>query len=153
MNAEGHAGVVEVLLQLLDGQTEDRLELLAGEVAHAFAGFHILDVAGADAAEIDGSEIVLPLEAGIPQHLPQQLMIALLTVLEELLFLSQRIRRQLLPRSFHFELAQLVGHLHQVVLTRDTLEEELAQRRAAALELARRAGRGRGGRRSGGGRG
>lgn len=92
MNAEGHAGVVEVLLQLLDGQTEDRLELLAGEVTHALAGLHVLYVAGADAAEIDGSQIVLLLEAGVPQHLPQQLMIALLTVLEELLLLSQWIR-------------------------------------------------------------
>lgn len=92
MNAEGYAGVVEILLQLLDGQTKDRLELFASEVAHALAGFHVLDVAGADAAEIDGSQIVLPLEAGIPQHLPQQLMVALLTVLEELFFLSQWIR-------------------------------------------------------------
>lgn len=92
MNAEGYAGVVEILLQLLDGQTKDRLELFASEVAHALAGFHVLDVAGADAAEIDGSQIVLPLEAGIPQHLPQQLMVALLTILEELFFLSQWIR-------------------------------------------------------------
>lgn len=92
MNAEGYASIVEVLLQLLDGQTEDRLELFASEVAHALTSLHVLDVAGADTAEIDGSQIVLPLEAGIPQHLTQQLMIALLTVLEELLLFLQRIR-------------------------------------------------------------
>lgn len=92
MNAEGHASIVEVFLQLLDGQTEDRLELFAGEIAHALTSFHVLDVAGADTAEIDRSQIVLPLEAGIPQHLTQQLMIVLLTVLEELLLFLQWIR-------------------------------------------------------------
>jgi len=123
MNAERHAGVIKVLLQLLYGQAEDRLELLARKIAHALTGLHVFDEAGADAAEIDGSQIVLPLEASVSQHLPQQLMVALLAVLEKLLFLLQRIR-QLVPRSFRFELAHL-GNLRQI-LARRALEEELA---------------------------
>lgn len=134
MDAERHAGVVEVLLQLLNGQTEDRLELLPGEVADALAGFHVLDEAGADAAEIHGPQIVLPLEAGVPQHLPQQLMIALLALF---LLLPQRIP-QILARLFHLRLARL-GDLRQILAS--VLEEELAQRRTV-LESTRTGGRG-----------
>lgn len=139
VNSERHACIVEVLLQLLNGQAEDRLELLAGEVADALAGLHVLDEAGADAAEIDGSQIVLPLETGVSQHLPQQLMIALLAVLEELFLLSQRIRQLLSRLSFHLGLARL-GNPHQVFAKGDALEEKLVQRRTT-LELARGTGR------------
>lgn len=91
MNTKSHAGIVEVLLELLDGQTEDRFDLFSGQITDTFAGFHVFHEPCPDATQIHGSQIVLSLKAGIPQNLSEQLMIALLSVLEQLLLLLQRI--------------------------------------------------------------
>ena len=91
VNTKCHAGVVKVFLQLLDGKTKDGLDLFSGQVADAFAGFHVFHEPCPDAAQIHRSQIVLPLEARVPQYLPEQLMVALLPVLEQFLLLLQRI--------------------------------------------------------------
>lgn len=76
MYAESDAGIVKVLLQLLDGQTQNWFDLFAGEVSNAFPGLdHVLDEAGADDAQFHRLEVVFALEARVPQDLPQKLMV------------------------------------------------------------------------------
>lgn len=148
MNTECHAGIVEVLLQLLDGQAEDRLDLFPGQVADTFARFHIFHEAGANAAQVHGSQIVLPLKAGIPQDLPEQLMIALLPVLEQLLLLLQRIP-DLVLRSLEFQ-DICPGDVREILS--GPLEQQAPQRRAVLeLDWVRRGGRRRRRRRQRGG--
>lgn len=147
MNTKRDTGVVKVFLQLLDGQAEDRLYLLSGQVTDAFAGFHVFDKPCPHAAQVHGSQIVLPLKAGVPQNLPEQLVIALLPVLEQLLLLLKRIPDFVL---YSLEFQNICSRAVREILS-GTLEQQAPQRRAV-LELhgvgrggsARRGGRQRG---------
>lgn len=149
MNTKRHAGIIKVLLELLNGQAKDRLDLLSGEVADAFAGFHVFHESGPDATQVHGSQIVLPLKAGIPQNLPEQLMIALLPVLEQLLLLLQRIPDLVL---YSLEFQNICSRRVRKILS-GTLEQQVPQR-GTVLEFhwIRRGGSaGRGGRQRRGG--
>lgn len=147
MNTKCDTGVVKVFLQLLDGQAEDRLYLLSGQVTDAFAGFHVFDEPCPHAAQVHGSQIVLPLKTGVPQNLPEQLVIALLPVLEQLLLLLKRIPDFVL---YSLEFQNICSRAVREILS-GTLEQQAPQRRAV-LELhgvgrggsARRGGRQRG---------